>query len=200
MSFLIDNYADVYLLSSVRFRIEGLQCLAKKGIEYDSYRRTPFPPIDVVAKRYDLFLYGGTWSWVKDASFGTAPYPMTVKVRTLAFLRALGNGWHGIERGRVWSKETADLMLPVPEDCRFTGCSVKIVFYVFGASLKRPVEVYFGYDTDDGRKQKKITRTNDAVTRIHIPLPQAGTTQNVTVRIPGADSPSSLGGSGDTRV
>ena len=73
-------------------------------------------------------------------------------------------------------------------------------FFAFGASPKRPVKVSFAYDTDDGRKEKKITATSRDQTSVVFPLPRTGRSQNITVNVPQAVSPKSLGQSGDSRI
>lgn len=127
-------------------------------------------------------------------------YPMTAKDENFALLRVLGDGWNDVRKGCAWSGEKAGLVLPVPEDCSSAACSATLDFFAFGASTERPVEVSFGYGTENGVKEKKIIATNNARSSVDIPLPRMGKGQNVGVDVRQTVLPGSSGLSAATRA
>ncbi|HPC04052.1 MAG TPA: hypothetical protein PKY58_08575 [Syntrophales bacterium] len=143
---------------------------------------------------------GGPWVWVKGRPPEMSPYPIKVTDRSVALPSVLVDGWHDIELDRVWSKAEAELVLPVPKNCRPSDCAAAMEFSVFGATVKRPVAVHFSYNDGIGRVEKTVTCLSGAVTETEIPLPGTIVSQKVTVKIPRAVSPKQLHHFGDPRV
>ncbi|MBA2880011.1 hypothetical protein HNR65_000318 [Desulfosalsimonas propionicica] len=127
-------------------------------------------------------------------------YPIEVKNFSSEILSVLGSGWHELEKSHVWSGPEADLRLPVPERCRSDNCSAMLTLSVYGASEKRPVEVFFETKEEGTRLLDPITVRSSSLQKIRIPLSTTASNQVLSIKVPKAISPSELENSADARV
>ncbi len=127
-------------------------------------------------------------------------YPLIISERSDSLYRALGRGWHELEREHVWSKKHAELELPAPSDCSPDKCAAILTFTVFGASEKRPVRVFLKSYHNNSKALATVIAHNGALKRIRIPLPVSSSSDILTIEIPEAASPHELQGSSDRRV
>lgn len=127
-------------------------------------------------------------------------YPLVVAERSTSLLRALGPGWHDLEKEHVWSKKRAELELPIPENCSPGKCSAVLSFSVFGATETRPMRVIFKSADGDSKTLPAVIARSGAVQNVSIPLPVGRSSNTLIVEIPEATSPNELQGSPDKRV
>ena len=126
-------------------------------------------------------------------------YPLNVAKRSGSLYRVLRRGWHNLEREHVWSKQYAELELPIPQGCSPDKCSAVLTFRVFGASEKRPVHIIFK-SANKNSGTFSIVANNGAEKRVNIPLPISSSSNILNIEIPEAVSPNKLYGSSDKRV
>ena len=126
-------------------------------------------------------------------------YPIIVSEKSNSLYRVLGRGWHNLEREHVWSKQYAELELPIPQGCSPDKCSAVLTFRVFGASEKRPVHVIFK-TANKKSGTFRVVANNGAEKRVNIPLPISSTSNILNIEIPEAVSPNKLYGRSDKRV
>lgn len=128
-------------------------------------------------------------------------YPIIISERSPSLLRALSQGWHDLESEHVWSKQRAELELPIPESCSPGECSAVLKFNVFGASEERPVRVIFKLGEGEPQIAPELNTRSGAIQRVNIPLPVGSSSSNtLEIEIPDAVSPHALQGSPDRRV
>jgi hypothetical protein len=138
--------------------------------------------------------------WVKGRPSTDDVYPINVAERSPALARTLESGWHDLERSHVWSRESAQLRLPVPENCRSGVCSVKLKFSAYGASQNRPVIVNIREIGPKTAFAQSLTIHTSAPQDVTLPLNASSPIQLVSIGIPDAVSPNVLQGTPDTRV
>ena len=114
--------------------------------------------------------------------------------------RVLGRGWHALEINHVWSMSEANLRLPQPDECIKIKCEVKMSFWVFGGSPKRPVDVRFHSAEKEWVWSNQIQATSDKVFELNIPIQNEMVSQGVKISVPEATSPFQLTNSPDSRV
>ncbi len=113
--------------------------------------------------------------------------------------KILGEGWHQIEESFVWSKRTAELKIPIPSACEKINCEIKIIFDVFGASIRHPTKVGVNTKGIVGNESHVYVSNGDQVIA-NVPIYPGNTFQNIIFDIPEAVSPKKIGQSSDDRV
>jgi hypothetical protein len=127
-------------------------------------------------------------------------YPISIQSELTGALSILDDGWHDLEAYHVWSKSNAKLTLPVPKYCQAKKCEVKLIFGVFGANPKRPINILFNnMDQGVGWSEKVTAVTGESIT-LNIPLVGAKDLLSINISIPDATSPLNLKVSSDSRV
>lgn len=144
--------------------------------------------------------YGGPTLWVKGRPSMDDVYPVSVAERSPALARILGTGWHDLEQNHVWSKENAQLRLPVPENCSSGGCSVKLKFSVYGASQNRPITVNIREIGAESAFAHSLTIQTSAPQSVVLPLDSSSPIYRLSISIPDAVSPKALQSRSDPRV
>lgn len=116
----------------------------------------------------------------------------------------LGDGWYTVESAGVWSSESAELIIPIGEDCtESNSCGLQITFLVFNASQTSPKTVLVKMGGD--KVSEWIIDSGDMQERV-IPLPseilRMGDDKLVSlvIQVPEAISPDKAGISVDTRI
>jgi hypothetical protein len=160
---------------------------------------------DLDEQGYDVYPlalspYGGPTLWLKGRPSTDDVYPMSVSERSPGLARTLGSGWYDLERKHVWSKESAQLRLPVPETCRSGECSVELKFSVYGASQNRPVIVNIREIGPKSAFSQALTIQTSARQNLILPLDPSSPIYRLSITIPDAVSPKVLQGKSDARV
>jgi hypothetical protein len=129
-------------------------------------------------------------------------YPLDVINDGDAAEAVLGNGWNDREPANRWSKQRADLTIPVPEGCEKGGCAVVLRVLAFAATSKRPVSVSMTVADVPGMAVPAVneTMTDDAVHLVEVPIPEGRSDVTLHVEVPSATSPAALGMSVDPRI
>jgi hypothetical protein len=112
----------------------------------------------------------------------------------------LREGWYEPESSLVWSREAAQIVLPVPTDCEPEACTAVVRFMAFGASTTRPVKVKWSSFERASAWHEEITVTSSEPVAVALPLESGAVLRRFSVSVPGATSPAQLTGSADQRV
>ncbi|MBL4606536.1 MAG: hypothetical protein JKY01_01740 [Pseudomonadales bacterium] len=143
---------------------------------------------------------GGPIAWMKGNPPEASAYPMVVSERSVALLRALGSGWHDLEKAHIWSSKQAQLKLPIPEICDSRACALMLYVSVYGASKERPVDVNLELGVEGDTQLKLLSYRNSSIQKISIQLPNNQPILSLSIHIPNAISPKNLRGVSDKRV
>jgi hypothetical protein len=148
----------------------------------------------------------GPLLWVKSSAISFDEFiqkKIVVSPESLATRVSLGSGWNNIETSYVWSTEQAEIILPVPLNCRNEyDCGLRMIFNVFNASQEAPKTVIVEVN---GIQAAEWVITSSQVQERMVPIRRDVLNANdrkvnVIIRVPGAASPASLGLSDDARV
>lgn len=127
-------------------------------------------------------------------------YPLRLNVASAAATRLLGRGWHGQEPNNVWSKASAVLNLPVPQRCRQQPCRFVLQLAPYGASPKRPVDIWVRDAGDVTASAEPTLRlTSEAAVELKVAVRDVSV-QVLRIEVPSAISPKDLRGGADPRV
>lgn len=107
----------------------------------------------------------------------------------------LERGWYPEETGRVWSKEHAKLILPIPEGVASGSSKIVIDCIVFGAKPQRPARI----DVSSEDWSTSIVSTAPDGNRIIVPILSTNGYQEIMIAVPNATSPQALLKSADKR-
>ncbi|WP_347485392.1 hypothetical protein ABFV80_000140 [Vandammella animalimorsus] len=140
----------------------------------------------------------GPLLWVKGRRDMSNIYPVIVKERNPLLIEILGDGWHGIERTHVWSRDKAVLRIPHTNTCTNKDCTAIIRFNVFSPSKSRPVFV------DIYSSSKEMIRSSTYSTTgpfdLELPLSKLRSHTEFLIHVRNATSPKELLGAHDSRV
>jgi len=131
---------------------------------------------------------------------GSIRYPISIEPGFAEAPYVLQDGWHELEAHHVWSKSEAKLLLPIPKYCETEKCEVKFIFWVFGASPERPVDVLFNSVEQGWEWSEKITADSGNPIALSVPLVGGAGFRSINLSIPDATSPQHLIGSPDSRT
>lgn len=131
---------------------------------------------------------------------GSVRYPVSIGPGFAEAPYVLQDGWYGLEADHVWSNAAASMLLPIPKYCESEKCGFKIIFGVFGASSRRPVDVFFKSAEPGWHWSEKITAASGDPIALNVPLVGAAGFRSINLSIPDATSPQYLIGSPDNRT
>lgn len=131
----------------------------------------------------------------------TFHYPLTANISADQFGLVYRQGWHLPEHTHVWSSESAQLLLPVPQHCDGNDCLARLQLSAFGVSPERPVDVIVKTQTREETWRNERLINQPGLFSVDVPLaPGQSAWQEVTIEVPQAISPRALRGDPDSRV
>ena len=131
---------------------------------------------------------------------GSMRYPVSIGPGFAEAPYVLLDGWHALEADHVWSTSAASLLLPIPKYCEAEKCRFKIIFWVFGASSVRPLDVFFKSAEPAWHWSEEITAVSGDPIALNVPLVGGSGLRRINLSIPDATSPQHLIGSPDSRT
>jgi hypothetical protein len=129
-------------------------------------------------------------------------YPMDVIKDGGAADAVLGEGWNDPEPANRWSRDRADLTIPVTAECQQGGCVAEFQIVAFAATLQRPVSVSATITNAAATEAPAVDQvmTDDAIHTVAVPVPAGRDVITVRLDVPAATSPAGLGMSTDARM
>lgn len=140
------------------------------------------------------------WLKIRKALLNRLSYPINVTNELENADLMLESGWHEREAHHVWSTQTAELVLPVPDRCASNNCQAVLKFVAFGVTPGRPAVIDFQTMSKSLPWHSWYVATTSDTSTVVLPLTELEKGQSVTITTPNATSPYALTGSADKRV
>jgi hypothetical protein len=128
-----------------------------------------------------------------------AEYPIRLDAGSPSAAWVLDSGWYTPESTHVWSGRHAVLHLPVPQQCSVKNCFARLAFAAYGPGEGSRIEVNFSA-AKPSKWSNVIVAARSKPHEVLIPLPKNASMQPVSIDVPQAISPKSVGESSDGRV
>ena len=145
-----------------------------------------------------LSSHNGPVLWEKrDLNDFIESYPIRIRERMPLLAFYLKDGWYGLEKNHVWSNRKAEILMPIPQICRFNGGFIVLTASVFAASERREGCLLFSID---GEEYFAVSIEDDNVKNFKLPFKPERKVVKIKIAIPNAISPIELNSGSDRRT